>query len=97
MQLKDVSEISEETSLINLLGIISEICKSALFEISLRHCIRHLEDASEMHPCRMGLPLRFLPIMVTLEVMLKQRLLLQNKFMQIFQTLTCCEILIKTF
>ena len=47
MQLKDASE---ETSLINLQGDVSEIYKSALFQMSLRRCMRHLRDASEMHP-----------------------------------------------
>ena len=31
----------------------SEICKSALFEVFLRRCIRRLQDACEMHPCRL--------------------------------------------
>ena len=47
MQLKDASE---ETSLINLQGDVSETCKSALFQMSLRRCVRRLRDASEMHP-----------------------------------------------
>ena len=47
MQLKDASE---ETSLINLQGDVSEIYKSALFQMSLRRCMRRLRDASEMHP-----------------------------------------------
>ena len=41
-------------SLINLPEGVSEICKSALFKMSLRCCIRRLKDASEMHPCRLG-------------------------------------------
>ena len=41
-------------SLIKLLADVSEICKSALFEMSLRRCMRRLKDASEMHPCRLG-------------------------------------------
>ena len=48
MQLKDVSE---ETSLFNLLGDVSEICKSALFEMSLRRCMRRLRDASMPAGC----------------------------------------------
>ena len=63
MQLKDVSEktrrdlrdVSEETFLINLQGDVSEIYKSALFELSLRRCMRRLRDASEMHPCPLGI------------------------------------------
>ena len=43
MQLRDVSE---ETSLIHLTGDISKICKSALFEMSLRRCMKRLRDAS---------------------------------------------------
>ena len=73
MQLKDVSEktweISEtsqrKASLINLPGDVSEIGKSALFEMSLRHCMRRLRDASEMHSCPLGIFLlqhRFFPI-----------------------------------
>ena len=54
MQLRDVSEkdlrdlrdVSQEKSLIHLTGDISKICKSALFEMSLRRCMRRLRDAS---------------------------------------------------
>ena len=52
--LRDLRDVSEETSLINLPGDVSEICKSALFEMSLRRCMRRLNDAFEMHPCRLG-------------------------------------------
>ena len=45
-----------ETSLINLPGDVSEICKSGLFEMSLRRCMRRLKDPSEMHPLRLGIP-----------------------------------------
>ena len=51
MQLRDVEDlrhlrdVSEETSLIHLNGDVSEIWKSALFEMSLRHW----RDISEMH------------------------------------------------
>ena len=46
-----LQSISRETSLINLPGDLSEICKSALFEMSLRRSMGRLRDASEMHPC----------------------------------------------
>ena len=52
--LRNLWDISEETSLINIPGDVSEICKSALFEMSLRRCIRRLKDASEMHPYRLN-------------------------------------------
>ena len=39
----------------NLPGDVSEICKSALFEMSLRRCMRRPRDASEIHPCRLGI------------------------------------------
>ena len=52
--LKDLRDISEETSLIDLVGDVSEICKPALFEMSLRLFIRRLRDASKMHPCQLG-------------------------------------------
>ena len=51
---RDLRDVSEETSLIHLTGDVSEICKSAFFEMSLRRCMRRLRDASEMHPCRLG-------------------------------------------
>ena len=57
MQLKDASE---ETSLINLQGDVSEIYKSALFQMSLRRCMRRLRDASEMHPCPLYSQKRFI-------------------------------------
>ena len=63
--LRDLRDVSEETSLINLQGDVSEICKSALFEMSLRRCMRRLRDASEMHSCPQGIFLlqhRFFPI-----------------------------------
>ena len=63
--LRDLRDVSEETSLINLQGDVSEICKSALFEMSLRRCMRRLRDASEMHSCPLGIFLlqhRFFPI-----------------------------------
>ena len=47
-------DVSEETSLIHLTGDVSKICKSVLFEMSLRRCMRRLRNASEMHPCRLG-------------------------------------------
>ena len=50
MQLKDVSErslrdlrdVSEGTFLINFPGEVLGICKSALFEMPLRRCMRRL-------------------------------------------------------
>ena len=50
----DLRDISKETSLINLPGGVSETCKSALFKMSLRRCMRRLRDASEMHPSPLG-------------------------------------------
>ena len=38
----------------NLQGDLSEICKSALFEMSLRRCMRRLKDVSQKHPCWLG-------------------------------------------
>ena len=52
--LRDLRDVSEETSLINLQEDVSKICKSAFFEMSLRRCMRRLKDASEMHPCPLG-------------------------------------------
>ena len=52
--MRDLRDISEETPLINLPRDVLGICKSAIFEMSLRRCMRHLKDASEMHPCRLG-------------------------------------------
>ena len=52
--LRDLRDVFGETSLIHLIGDVSEICKLALFEMSPRHCMRRLRDASEMHPCRLG-------------------------------------------
>ena len=52
--LRDLRDVSEETSLINLQEDVSEICKWALFEMSLRRCMRSLRDGSEMHPCPLG-------------------------------------------
>ena len=52
--LRDLTYISEETSLISLLGDVAVICKSTLFEMSLRRCMRRLKDESDMHPCRIG-------------------------------------------
>ena len=52
--LRDLRDVSEEASLIYLTVDISEVCKSALFEMSLRRWMRRLRDASEMHPCRLG-------------------------------------------
>ena len=52
--MRDLRDISEETPLINLLRDVVGICKSAIFEMSLRRCMRHLKDAPEMHPCRLG-------------------------------------------
>ena len=49
--LNNIGDVSEETSSISLPGDVSEICNSALFELSLGLCMRHLKDASEMHPC----------------------------------------------
>ena len=51
--LRDLGDVSEETSLINLPEDVSEICKLALFEMSLRRRTRRLKDAFEMHPCRL--------------------------------------------
>ena len=39
----------------HLTGGISVIYKSALFGMSLRSYMRRLRDASEMHPCRLGM------------------------------------------
>ena len=47
--LRYLRDISEETSLINFPGDVSETCILALFEISLKH----FKDASEMQPCRL--------------------------------------------
>ena len=44
--LRDLRDISEETSLIDLTGDVSAICKSILFEMSVRRCMRRLRDAS---------------------------------------------------
>ena len=44
----------------HLTGDVHKICKSALFEMSLRRCMRRLRDASEMHPCRLGSQVRLL-------------------------------------
>ena len=52
--LRNLRDLSEETSLISLLGDVSEICKSSFFQISLRRCMRHLKDASDMLPCQLG-------------------------------------------
>ena len=53
--MRDLREGFGETSLIHLTGDVPEmICKSALLEMSPRHCMRRLRDASEMHPCRLG-------------------------------------------
>ena len=46
MSLRDLRDVSEETPLISLTGEISEFCKSALFEVSLRRCMRRLKHAS---------------------------------------------------
>ena len=51
--LRDLRDVSGETSLLNLPEDVSEIVKSPLFEISLGHCIRRLRHASEMYPCRL--------------------------------------------
>ena len=55
----DLRDVSEEMSLTNLPGDVSEICKSALFEMSLRRCMRRLKNASEMHRCWLGVDLGF--------------------------------------
>ena len=52
--LRDLRDVSEETSLINLPGDVSEISKSALLEMSLRRCLIRLWDASEIHPGCLG-------------------------------------------
>ena len=52
---RDLRDVSEETSLIYLTGDVSEICKSALFEMSLRRSMKRLRDASVMHQCRVGM------------------------------------------
>ena len=51
--LRDLRDVSDETFLLNLTGDVSEIVKSTLFEISLRHFIRRLTHTSEMYPCRL--------------------------------------------
>ena len=50
--LRDLRVVSKEMSLVTLPGDVSEIPKSALFEMYLRRCMRRLKDAFEMHPCR---------------------------------------------
>ena len=52
--LRHPRDVSEEASLTELTGDVSEICKSALFEMFLRRCMRCLSDASEIYPCRLG-------------------------------------------
>ena len=42
----DLRKASQETSLINLLENVTQICKSVLFEMSLRHCMRRLKNIS---------------------------------------------------
>ena len=42
-----------ERSLTSLLEDVSEIWKSAVFEMSLRRCMRRLRDAYEMHTCQL--------------------------------------------
>ena len=51
--------ISPETSLIYLTGDVSEICKSAPFEMSLRRCMRRLRDVSDMNPCRLSCHIKY--------------------------------------
>ena len=51
--LRDLRDVSDETFLLNLTGDVSEIVKSTLFEISLRHFIRRPTHTSEMYPCRL--------------------------------------------
>ena len=43
--------MSQETPLINLPGDVSEVCKSALFEMSLRQCTRHLKAVCRWKHC----------------------------------------------
>ena len=52
--LRDLRDVSEETSSMSLQGDLSEISKSALIEMSLRRCMRRLKDASQMHHCWLG-------------------------------------------
>ena len=47
--LRDLRDVSDETSLTNLQQDVSEICKSALFETSLRRLWDAVWDVSEMH------------------------------------------------
>ena len=39
---------------LNILGDVPEVCKSTLFEMPMRRCMRRLKDASEMPSCRLG-------------------------------------------
>ena len=43
--------VSEEASLINLTGDVSKICKSAIFEMSLRRCMRRLRAEATLQRC----------------------------------------------
>ena len=52
--MRDLRDVSEEMSLDNLPVDVSEIYQSALFEMSLRRCIRCLKGAYEMHACGLG-------------------------------------------
>ena len=45
--LRDLIDVSEETPLLNLNEDVSEM--------SLKHCMRHLRDGSEMHPWWLGM------------------------------------------
>ena len=51
--LRDLRDVFEETSLIDLTKNVSGICKLALFETFLRRYIKHLKDASEMDSYRL--------------------------------------------
>ena len=57
--LRDLRDVSQETSLINLPGDVSKIWKLALFEMYLRRSMRRLRNASEMHPCSLEYWLTF--------------------------------------
>ena len=45
--MRDLSDISEEASSIHLTRDVSEICKSRLFEMSLRRWMIRIRDGSE--------------------------------------------------
>ena len=64
--LREFRDVSEKTSLINLPGELSQIYKSVLFEMYLRRFMRRLKDASEMHPCWLGISINLYPVIILL-------------------------------